>query len=166
MNDISYFEWLMSLVGIDPRTQARDFMIANELFHIPYRWHFQLDENRAVAGSALREQYSTLYAIMDDDIPEGPCSVLEMLVALAQRMSENSGIKTEDCYHEMIKNLGLYGASLTDISKIVNQWMDGRGGFSLFPLHHYKGNGDNLDLWTQMTIYINENYPLDRDWLK
>lgn len=169
MNDLTYFEWLMSLVSGNIQLDSNDYILAERLNAIVYRWHFSLDENRAVAGKSLRQVYLDIYGLDDDEVPGGECTVLEMLIALARRMSENSNRTAEDCYREMIHNLNVYGYSEEIVNQRINNWLDGNfdsnGDGTPFPLKHYQGDCRNLDIWTQMTIYINENYPLDKNWI-
>lgn len=168
MNDITYFDWLCDIVGLNTTDSIH---LAKTLYDIPYEWHFVMDENRAEEGLTLRVEFSEEFGVVTEDIKSGKCSVFEMLVALSRRMFENSDISPDKCYHEMIRNLGLLDyPEKPVIYLVIKRWMDGNfdrnGTGSPFVFRHHEGDARNLDLWNAMTIYISENYPLASDWLK
>ena len=53
---------------------------------------------------------------------------------------------------------------------VVNRWLDRRfssnGNGSIFPIPRYHGDARNLQVWDAMNEYMNEFYPLDKNWLK
>ncbi len=160
MNYISYFEWLLNQIECDEQ-------LGRELDAITYKWHLVLDENRSAGGLELRKIYGLEYSIDLDDVRTGPCSVLEMFVALSMRFSENADISFSKAFYEMIGNLQKVNKP---ISIAIEDWMDGNfnpdGYGSPFILHHYDGDARSLDVWTLMTIYISEHYSLSPDWLQ
>ena len=167
MND--YYLWLTEMIGIDSRCH-----LLKVLDSMQYRWQFALDENRAAAGENLRQLYSKEVGVYLDDVRDGPCSVLEMLIGTAQMMSDLLSMTEPNIpkfFKELITNLGL---SLTDtddnvIFSKVDYWLDrefdSRGRGSIFPLNHYSGDARALDVFDAMNIYIGENYPISDDWL-
>lgn len=169
MNDISYFEWLLQIVGIlglEPEST-----IASWMYKIPYTYHFTLDENRKRAGLNLREEFQDAYGVPDEEVPTSPCSTFEVLVALARDFSENADIPVERSYEEI--QLNLFNTIVHDKDYIwdrVEDWLNGKvskeGRFTPFPLQNYGGDVQTMDLWSQMNAYIHEHYPLRKDWLK
>lgn len=161
MNYISYFEWLLDQIECDEQ-------LGQELDAITYRWHFLLDENRSAGGLELRKVYGLEYSVNLDDVRTGPCSVLEMFVALSMRFSENADIPVPKAFHEMIGNLQKVNSNSLQVT--IEEWMDGNfssdGYGSPFILKNYTRDTRNLDTWTLMTIYISEHYPLQDDWLQ
>lgn len=161
---IDYYLWLTEMVGIDSRCH-----LLQVLDSIDYRWQFALDENRAAAGLNLRQLYSNEVGVYLDDVREGPCSVLEMLVGTAQMMSDLLSMTEPNIpkyFKELIKNLGL-NLSITDdrdIFSIIDRWLDrefdSRGRGSIFPFRRYMGDARTLDVFDAMNIYIGENYPI------
>lgn len=164
-----YYLWLDSLVN-----DGNHESLIRYLYEQPYRWQFTLDENRAAGGINLRRTFAYENGVELKDVGFGPCSVLEMLIALAGRMTDMLTMDIFDWFWSLISNLKLdrFDDGHFDergISYILNVWLDRkydeRGNGSLFPLRGYSGDCKNLDIWTQMNIWIAENYPHTDDWL-
>lgn len=179
-----YFKYLYNLVRPMPRAYMK---LCEELHNKPFRWYVQNDDNRCEDGLHLREIFIEQNNLDDGHLEvrgfmKGECTVLEMMVALAQRMDyELSDLiapanRTNKYFFEMIKNLKLdtytdgkmIGNRLDPISEceveeILENLLsrtysyDGEGG--LFPLK-LRGPKDmaKVEIWYQMMLYINENY--------
>lgn len=164
-----YYLWLDSLVN-----DGNHNMLIRYLYEYPYRWQFTLDANRAAGGINLRSEFAYDQAIEVSDVHSGPCSVLEMLIALSKRMVEILTMDICDWFWDLIHNLGLdrFDDSHFDengVDYILNVWLnrayDSHGNGSLFPLHAYGGDCRNLDIWGQMNAWIEEHYPHTSGWL-
>lgn len=164
-----YYLWLDSLVQDGNHEQ-----LIRYLHQCPYRWQFILDENRAAGGLNLRNKFAYDNSIMVTDINEGPCSVLEMLIAVAENMTDYLTMDIYDWFWDLLRNLGLdkfddYHFDERGVNYILNTWLDrnydSKGNGSLFPLKNYPGDCRNLDIWGQMNAWIEENYPHDESWL-
>lgn len=164
-----YYLWLESLVSDGNHEELLRY-----LHKQPYRWQFTLDENRAAGGLNLRGRFAYDNTVDISDVEEGPCSVLEMMIALADRMTEILTCDIYDWFWEMIRNLHLdqFDDANFDprgIDYILNVWLDRKydehGNGSLFPLQRYSGDCRSLDTWSQMNAWITENYPHTDDWL-
>ena len=162
-----YYYWLESLVN-----DGNHNKLIRYLYEYPYRWQFTLDQNRAAGGLNLRNRYANENGVNVQDVGRGPCSVLEMLIALADRMTEILERDIYDWFWVLIKNLKLDrfdDAHFDDIDYILNHWLDreydSSGDGSLFPLSGYSGDVRSLDTWSQMNAWIAENYPHSDDWL-
>lgn len=98
--DELYFEWLCEMVE-----GHKYYYLLNHLHTIPFVWLIPNDDNRLSDGLALRQSYceNLNFDIFSEEIlGENPCSVLEMLVALAIRMADMIADPEEDiCIHEM-----------------------------------------------------------------
>ena len=166
-----YFEWLYAYVS-DGR--AHGHISYRELFTLLHSIEFTFsvpnDINRARDGVDLRYRYST--AIDDEsvmDILDGPCSVLEMLIALAIKCEENImddpryGDRTKQWFWTMLSNLGL--SHMTDdifIEEfVVNRVYDflerryepnGLGG--LFYIKDCKEDLRTVEIWNQLCWYL------------
>lgn len=167
MRDESYLEFLCSLIGAadDPGY----LLLAKDLHDIPFRWILDRDENRAEDGLLLRSDYDGMFN------PSGSCSVLEMLIGLAQRvdfeLDDCMGASImEECFWSMIENLGLdicideeYGQTWNTefVEERVNRFMDrtydysGYGG--LFPLLNPTRDQREVEIWYQMSAYLREH---------
>ncbi len=164
-----YYLWLVSLVDDGNHSE-----LIRYLYEQPYRWQFTLDANRAAGGMNLRNKYAYENGINPQDVGNGPCSILEMLIALAERMTELLTMDIWDWFWDLIRNLRLdtFDDNHFDergVNYILNIWLnrqyDARGNGSLFPLKSYAGDCRNLDIWGQMNAWIDENYPHTDDWL-
>lgn len=110
-----YFEWLSEKIGAGKGVQPVSYRKLLHCLHsIEFRWSIPNDANRAEDGISLRYRFAH-----DDDIYlDGPCSVFEMLAALAIYCEEsimddpNIGDRTGQWFWGMIVNLGL--GSMTD----------------------------------------------------
>ena len=119
MNDIriinEYFEWLVDLVCRDKFAPNISYRKLLTLLHsTEFTYIIPKDQNRAEDGIDLRYRFSL--ERYDEDVSEyieGPCSVLEMMVALSIRCEENImdntkyGDRTSQWFWGMITNLGL-----------------------------------------------------------
>lgn len=164
-----YYLWLESLVNDGNHNKLIRFLYDNE-----YRWQFVLDENRAAGGLNLRSKYAYENGLNVSDVGRGPCSILEMLIALSDRMTETLSADIWYCFWTLMDNLQLTQFDDTRFDEdrvcyILNIWLDrkydSRGNGSLFPLNNYSGDCRNLDIWGQMNAWISENYPHTDDWL-
>ena len=134
------------------------------------------DQNRAEDGIDLRYRFAIVCNYSEDldyilDMLAGPCSVLEMMVALAIRCEENimenpnMGDRTGQWFWGMVVNLGL--GSMTDdrydrryVSNAIRTFLDrryspdGQGG--LFTVRHCDEDLTNVEIWHQLCWYLDE----------
>ena len=130
------------------------------------------DENRAQAGLYLREQCAFETGVCLSDVADGPCSCLEMLCALSTDMADNCDAGTEKFFMtKLLDNLGIrWMRDPRRINDILDAWLnrnyppDGKGT----PIY-IKGCTKDLrtmDVWSQMHLYLNTYYPLDKEFLQ
>ncbi|MBR6641698.1 MAG: hypothetical protein IKL08_05860 [Clostridia bacterium] len=168
-----YFEWLYNYIckdgSHDNNSYEKLFMF---LHHTEFVYLIQNDINRAKDGVNLRYRFATE---MDDmsilDILDGPCSVLEMMVALAVRCEETImddpkyGDRTATWFWHMLHNLGIsymYNDrfDLDEAEEIIYTFLDrcyspdGQGG--LFYIRGCKEDLRNVEIWIQLCWYLNE----------
>jgi hypothetical protein len=140
------------------------------LHDIEFTWFVPYDDNRADDGIQLRRRFAL---VRDDDRLSdyilGPCSVLEMMAALAIRCEETimddaaMGNRTGQWFWGMIHNLGL--SPMTDdkfdrnfvddaIARLLNREYepDGRGG--LFTVRHCSHDLRTVEIWYQLSWYL------------
>lgn len=168
-----YFEWLFDLVGGNrcPGLSYRKLLM--HLHSVEFRYYVPNDDNRAGDGIELRYRFHLHHDLYFDPDHElrGPCSVLEMMVALALRCEEtimtnpDYGDRTSQWFWKMIKNLNLdkmiddrYNRRYVDevVGRFLNREYepDGRGG--LFTVKHCKYDLRDVEIWTQMMWFLNE----------
>ena len=171
-----YFNWLCDMMHVDTGV-ASYWLLFHDLHSIEFVSHVDHDDNRAADGIALRERYSADAPWVDYDALEGPCSVLEMMIALAEAMDFEMSDAVNDIrqpakyFWEMLGNLGLIKYSddayveldgMYNVRGIVDDFLNrnylanGRGG--LFPLKHTTTDQRNVEIWYQMAGYLRENY--------
>ena len=165
----SYIGWLCDKVALD---QTRYSRLAATLFATPFDWpgKIPLDSNRASDGLQLRYEYQMETGNIVGDI-SSDCSVLEMMVALSERIDGIVGEPGEEHFNkwfmEMLMNLGLDNETnryfnSTEVGYVLKDCMsrridfDGSGG--LFPLRYPTEDQRDLSIWDQMSCYLNENY--------
>lgn len=175
-----YFNWLCEKVHIDMGTVSY-MLMAKELFHRYFESIVPNDDNRASDGRELREEFLSEVGHLEalPYLDNAPCSIFEMLIALARRMefelcsAESSQDRTTTYFWELIGNLGLMALSddvyamnpggwNADLKLCVNRLVhrtynrNGHGG--LFPLKHPMEDQRKVEIWYQMQSYLEENY--------
>lgn len=133
-------------------------------------WLIPNDDNRIQDGKDLRREF-----LHDNDDPgfvtlDQPCSVLEVLVGLSRRISFAAGGSAEGWAWQLLLNLDLERMSdplsqrkATKVDQILEAliWRtynpDGTGGF--FPLSWPEEDQTKIELWYQMSAYVNEIHP-------
>lgn len=179
--DNTYLPWLLSFV-VDKDDTKRYSTLFNKLYSTPFE-HRMLEEHdfdRSMDGKNMRWRFerkmehaltgipSTEFMIFEDS----PCSLLEMIVALAIRMEESiasddrQGDRTGIWFWEMITNLGLGYMSndrfnAVEFNRCVGNFHnrtydpDGKGCLfrsktkSIYELAE-------LDIWYQMCAHMND----------
>lgn len=148
-----YYNWLYSHVdGIRPTCQP----IVEALFNTVYIPRIEMDSNREMDGVRLRDVFIEEMNISDEryfDL-DGPCSILEMLIAIAKRMAwildgyEDNTLG--DYFWELVDNLSL-GKGDDVLKAIYDGYLfsvDGR-------------DNKDLELWSQMNIYCSKRLTYD-----
>ncbi len=171
-----YFQWLRSIVcdGRFSENISYDKLLSH-LHTIEFKWTRMLDADRADWGVDMRyrfaqdRKYDAEFNIKD--YIYGPCSVFEMMVALAVRCEEDMmddpdyGDRTAQWFWNMVVSLGLgsmvdssFDATHVDdvIQKFLNREYarDGKGG--LFTLRHAPFDARKVDIWYQLCWYLDE----------
>lgn len=167
-----YMSWLYRQVApIRLKNPALTYWSLLQAMHTKeFTWFVRNDDNRAEDGRYLRFDFL-------DSIHEDPemhadflcldCSMLEMLIALAKRLSYSGGGASRKWFWHMIENLGIRfvdeGFTAAEFQAVdealerVKQRTyapDGTGG--LFPLRRPNGDQRRVELWYQMGHYLVE----------
>ena len=135
-----------------------------------------MDENREIDGIDLRYRFGYENGYDQREISYlldvRPCSVLEMMIALALRCEDtimsnpDIGDRTGKWFWDMVENLGLIG--MTDdnfdaefVDSILHKFLErdyspnGKGG--LFTSKRGK-DMRNVEIWYQLSWYLTDNY--------
>lgn len=168
----AYFRWLVSQVG----SQVMYNSLLRLLHMTAFHYIMPMDRNRFDDGLYLRHRFANAANLPSKtvDITKAPCSILEMMVALAARCEDNImaddeiGNRTGVWFWEMIDSLGLSvytdsqieleGAEpVLDILRRFNLRAyepDGRGG--LFRTDRKDIDMRSLEIWDQAMMHFNE----------
>ena len=168
-----YFDWMCKLVSDKQYIGDRSYRkLLSKLHNIPFIYTIDMDGNRAADGIDLRYRfgYERNYEdyIIASFLDDKPCSVLEMIVALALRCETimedpDYGDRTGEWFWGMIESLGLesmddtnfnrdYVDDVIDIFLSRGYGRDGRGG--LFTIKHPKRDLRTVEIWYQMNWYL------------
>lgn len=171
-----YFEWLYRLVCKHSYSEATSYRkLLMHLHSTAFRYSIPKDEDRAGEGVNLRWRF-----ICEHNFPgspsslldelEGPCSVLEMMVALAiyceEHIMDDPGVgdRTGQWFWGMVVNLGL--GSMSDdrfdrqyVEDVITRFLDrnydpdGKGG--LFRIRNCKHDLRRVEIFYQLCWYLN-----------
>lgn len=165
-----YFEWLISFVRC-----YRHRELLSLLFSVDFYYNIPMDGNRYEDGINLRYRFADekgyKYRYIAPFIDDVPCSVLEMMVALALRIEEHItgdpdvGDRTSRWFKDMLKNCGLY--EMTDehfsrrsavgiITDVLERRYKKNGDGGLFRLNRARNDLRNVEIWYQAMWYIDE----------
>lgn len=170
-----YFRWLVGL--INRRSDNTYNKLLEKLSETEFYWSVPNDDNRVEDGLKLRDIFMRKHDTFVPDFDKIPCSVLEMMIGLAQRMEDiltdpSKDDRTAEWFWEMVANLELgvftdknyrQVSRDTDIDKILTTFLartyNRKGEGSLFPLARNSGkNLPKVEIWYQMQYYLDENY--------
>ena len=173
-----YFLWLCRQV-VAPGSYS---MLMDKLHRTDYVWIVEMDKNRASDGIILRYKFSVEQGYNDEESAwvkqclSGPCSLLELLVALTKRIEADIMYDPEfddrssEWFKDMIKNLGLleydnkhYNENIVDyiLNRFISRKYDENGVGNVFLRNDDAENSSkadekpfrNLELWAQMNQY-------------
>lgn len=178
----TYFDWICSLVSDSkPDKRASYKRLLLYLNSIIFTYTIPMDGNRYEDGINLRYRFGYEHGIEDSIIAsyldDCPCSVLEMMVALAFRCEEHimfnpsKGMRPGRWFWEMIHNLGL--SEMKDsrfderyVDGCINRFLDreythdGEGGLVYIPNSKYDMR--TTEIWYQMMRFLS-NYRRNGD---
>lgn len=170
-----YFNWLYNLVCEKRYSNKISYKkLLTRLHDTEFIYLIPRDQNRAEDGMDLRwrficetydeqEYYEELLMYLD-----GPCSVLEMMIALAIRCESIMddplyGNRTSQWFWGMIVNLGLGSMyysnfDIQSVDYIIERFLnreyepDGKGG--LFTIRNCDRDLRNVEIWYQICWYL------------
>lgn len=170
-----YFNWMYDLVIDDRYSRTRYKKLLRHLHSREFVPLLEMDLNRLEDGTDLRYRFGRErgYSIheIEEYLDQDPCSVLEMMIALAIRCEEqimeddSQGNRTGIWFWNMIVSLNLgrmddenYSEGKVDF--IIDRFLerqyepDGRGG--LFTINNRYIDMRSIDIWYQMSYYLDE----------
>ena len=168
-----YFNWIYEMMcdGLDESY----YKLFDYLYNCQFVWTIPEDASRAIDGKNFRYQFGYLYSIsrstIDETFGNSPCSVLEMLAALAYRCEDTImsntklGDRTAQWFWSMLSSIGIsnqtdevFNASLVGhkIYIFLNRTYKKNGKGGAFTIHDKSKDMRRVDLWYQMCYYLNE----------
>lgn len=171
-----YFEWMYNLVCGDRFERSITYRkLLTYLHNTEFIWLIPRDRNRASDGQNLRLRFASggsRYNYNQDyiDVLSGrPCSVLEMMIALAIRCEETImddprvGDRTGQWFWSMIANLGL--GSMIDsrfdksvvidiVDRFLNRDYEPNGKGGLFTIRDCDQDLRTVEIWYQLCWFL------------
>lgn len=179
-----YFEWMYDFVCDRSYPKELSYRKLLMMLHgIEFTYTIPKDKNRAMDGMELRYRFALAkgyekviphsYIYYEDEYVakclDGPCSVFEMMLALAIRCEKDImdnpifGNRISQWFWGMISNLGLSG--MTDahfdreyVNDVIKKFLardyepDGKGG--LFRVRHCSEDLRKVEIWWQLCWYL------------
>lgn len=169
-----YFGWLLKYAGVNDKKNLEGTMF--QLHSMDFDWSIENDSNRSADGVKLRKDF--FGDDVESDILEVPCTILEFLIGLSKRVSEDllgedePGSSDHSGVHKwlmlMLTNLGIIKdghvvMSKSEICSAIEVWISRRfgenGAGSPFPLEVNNSGVDQtkVEIWRQLANYLNEH---------
>ena len=170
-----YFSWLCKTVNETKRPKQISYeKLLKQLHDTEFRYLISRDRNRAEDGVDLRYRFAMTqgYEYSADWIMatlDKPCSVLEMLIALAIRCEETYtddplyGNRTSQWFWGMVANLGLsamYDSRYNKwtvhdiIETFLNREYEPNGKGGLFTIKNCDTDLRRVEIWHQLCWYL------------
>lgn len=169
----SYFEWLCEC--IDCHYNQNYSLLLHYLYNYDFIYILEKDDNRLSDGLYLRHRFGDELNIplkdVDNSLFSKPCSIFEVMVALAIRCEESfmtdpdEGDKTGEWFWNMVDSLGLsemsddnFDVDYVDhaLDRFINRQYKPNGEGGLFTVRKTKKDMRKVEIWYQMMQYLNE----------
>jgi hypothetical protein len=163
----SYLNWLINIIMPDEDGYKK---LITALFETDYCPYFEEDKNRYEDGMSLRYEFFITNEIDEHtayvEFGNPPCTMLEMMIALAKRMCDVIGETPTVWFKQMLSSLQILYMNddnlfnKTTFDNVMYTFMtnsyepNGQGG--LFTLEHYMGDIRHIEIWYQMNAFVNE----------
>lgn len=171
IND-EYFSWMYDKVCGDRFAECISYRrLLTYLHEVEFVWLLGMDRNRADDGLSLRRRFAVDVGYEDYIVEyiDGPCSVLEMMLALAFHIEElmddfRIGDRTAQWFWGMVKSLGLNGMYDTAfderlvedvICTFLNRDYEADGHGGLFTVRDCYYDMRDIEINIQRNLYLN-----------
>ena len=174
-----YFNWMYNLVCDNRyfrRKREGSFkLLFKHLYNTQFNYIIERDSNREADGIDLRYRFGHIAGYSQHEITSyldiRPCSILEMMIALAIRCEDHImddpeyGNRTGQWFWNMIVSLGLghmndanYDRDYVDdcLNRFIFRKYKRNGEGGLFTVQHPKRDMRNVEIWYQMCMYLEE----------
>ncbi len=171
-----YFEWICCMMGCSSHGDGLPYRrLLRQLHDTDFSYCIPMDGNRAEDGIGLRYRFGDERGykppVISAYLDCRPCSILEMMAALAIRCEEHImdnpdiGDRTGEWFFAMVGSLGLSG--MTDgcfeqeyVGRTLGRFLDrqyrkdGKGG--LFTVRRKRADMRTVEIWYQAMWYLDE----------
>ena len=170
-----YFLWIYHRIFDETFTRSSYYRLMHFLHDTPFRYKLPMDANREEDGCNLRYRFADEEGIdkriIASEIDDKPCSVFEMMAALAIRCEEqimaepNKPDRTGTWFFVMLYSLGLDIMDDEDFDpeeadRIIERFLDRRysrdGEGGLFYIPGIDNDMRRVEIWYQMNWYMNK----------
>lgn len=169
-----YFKWLCQLVCDERRIKSYKKLL-RFLYNQDYYYLLDMDSNRGSDGLDLRHQFcyerNYEYSELSSELSDKPCSVLEVMIALAKRFEDqimydqDIGDRSPVWFFDMLESLGLSemddqhfneAVAFRIVADFLNRDYepDGKGG--LFYIPGCRRDLREVELWYQACWFFGE----------
>lgn len=167
-----YFDWMVNLVCGERYAKEISYRkLLAYLHNTEFTYSIRRDKNRAKDGIDLRYRFEFLcHKPGASEYLDGPCSVFEMMLALAIRCEEGFmdnpeyGDRTAQWFWRMVVSLGLGG--MTDaifdkeyveecVTKFLHHDYEPNGKGGLFTVKNTTRDMRKMEIWYQLCSYLN-----------
>lgn len=169
-----YLRWLEpQLRNERDRPDKTYWELLNVMFDKKFESRIAMDSNRLMDGLDLRVDFARGYqprTSTEKLDALGPCSFLEVLVALSRRMAFTAGGDAPGWCWQLLSNIELHRmwdpltrpkhVKIREVMDTVisrTYMPDGTGGF--FPLAWADDDQTQIELWYQLNSYVEELHP-------
>lgn len=166
-----YFNWLQNLLGNNNPKYITFEQLMTYLHETEFTYTIPKDANRAEDGKGLRRRFVIATLGEDEGLSDelsGPCSVLEMMIALAfacEEIMEDplKGDRTAFWFWKMINSLGLssmYNGHFDEekvknaISRLLARKYEPNGRGGLFTVKNCEEDLRKIEIWWQACRYL------------
>lgn len=166
-----YFNWLCAkVIDYNLRNGPDYYDLMRILYGEEFTWDVHGDHNRADDGRELRIDFLREADMHPDEEPywfDGPCSILEMLIAFAKRAEFQTDIPYKKWFWTFLENLDIHEyrrinshRELVDIENKLNTFIgrkyDARGRGGILPLRVPLRNQKEVEIWYQFFDYLED----------
>lgn len=175
--DSEYFCWLANQVAHKRAVERDCGLLLYELYSTEFKAVLSDDNHRISDVAELRESFEEEIGYCYSDIPDVPCTVLELLVSLSCRILNILGDyygSAGNWFWVLLDNLlgdSTYFSNVNlsekpnvrhELQDILKRFVDRKYNFDgtggIFPLKAPKKDQKKVEIWYQMQSFLNEIY--------
>lgn len=169
----AYYEWLCDQVRPEGNNPTYEGLF-DALYHKEFVWIIPNDDNRIEDGLDLLADFFRMHGLAAETerVNGKGCSFLELVIGLSRRLSFVAGGTAQEWAWHLLGNIGFH--SMTDpltrgkrkfideaMDKVIWRTYKANGDGGLFPLAWPQDDQRKIELWYQMSEYVEETQDLE-----